>query len=82
MLVTAESTTVRFPKGAELCYTVAPGFMSGWEKPAVIGPVESVPSGHPQIVMTPFTATVPNAGIVCVTESDLRDYPGLNFYRR
>ena len=82
MLVTAESTTVRFPKGAELCYTVAPGFMSGWEKPAVIGPVESVPAGHPQIVMTPFTATVPDAGVVTVTESDLRDYPGLNFYRR
>ena len=82
MLVTAESTTVRFPKGAELCYTVAGGFMSGWEKPAQIGPVESVPAGHPQIVMTPFTAAVPDAGVVCVTESDLRDYPGLNFYRR
>ncbi len=82
MLVTAESTTVRFPKGAELCYTVAPGFMSGWEKPTVIGPVESVPAGHPQIVMTPFTATVPGAGVVTVTESDLREYPGLNFYRR
>ncbi len=82
MLVTAESTTVRFPKGSELCYTVAPGFMSGWEKPAQIGPVESVPAGHPQIVMTPFTATVPGAGVVTVTESDLREYPGLNFYRR
>ena len=82
MLVTAESTTVRFPKGAELCYTVAPGFMSGWERPAQIGPVESVPAGHPQIVMTPFTATVPGAGVVCVTESNLLDYPGLNFYRR
>ena len=81
MLVTAESTTVRFPEGAELCYTIAPGFMSGWEKPAQIGPVESVPAGHPQIVMTPFTAKVPDAGIVCLTESDLRDYPGLNFYR-
>ena len=80
--VNAESTNIRFPKGAELCYTVAGGFMSGWEKPAQIGPVESVPAGHPQIVMTPFTATVPGAGVVTVTESDLRDYPGLNFYRR
>ena len=80
--VNAESTNIRFPKGAELCYTVAPGFMSGWEKPAQIGPVESVPAGHTQIVMTPFTATVPGAGVVTVTESDLRDYPGLNFYRR
>lgn len=80
--VNAESTTVRFPKGAELCYTVAPGFMSGFESPAKIGPVESVPAGHPQIVMTPFTATVPGSGVVTVTESDLRDYPGLNFYRR
>ena len=79
--VPAESTNIRFPKGAELCYTVAPGFMSGWEKPAQIGTVESVPAGHPQIVMTPFTATVPGAGVVTVTESDLRDYPGLNFYR-
>ena len=80
--VNAEATNIRFPKGAELCYTVAPGFMSGWEKPAQIGPVESVNPGHPQIVMTPFTATVPGAGVVTVTESDLRDYPGLNFYRR
>ncbi len=80
--VKAENTAVRFPKGTELCYTVAPGFMSGWEKPAQIGPVESVPAGHPQIVMTPFTATVPGAGAVTVSESDLRDYPGLNFYRR
>ena len=82
MLVTAENINIKFPKGTELCYTVAPGFMSGWEKPARIGPVESVPAGHPQIVMTPFTATVPGAGVVCVTESDLREYPGLNFYRR
>ena len=82
IIVNAESTNIRFPKGAELCYTVAPGFMSGWEKPAQIGPVESVPAGHPQIVMTPFTATVPGVGVVTVTESDLRDYPGLNFYRR
>ena len=80
--VRTENTAVRFPKGAELCYTVAPEFMSGWEKPAQIGPVESIPAGHPQIVMTPFTATVPGAGVVTVTESDLRDYPGLNFYRR
>ena len=80
--VNAESTNIRFPKETELCYTVASGFMSGWEKPARIGSVKSVPSGHPQIVMTPFTATVPNVGVVTVTESNLRDYPGLNFYRR
>ena len=79
--VRGEDTTVRFPKGTELCYTVARGLMSGWEKPAVIGPVESVSPGHPQIVMTPFTATVPGAGVVTVTESNLLDYPGLNFYR-
>ncbi|MBO7237474.1 MAG: hypothetical protein J6V45_05240, partial [Kiritimatiellae bacterium] len=30
-------------------------------------------------VMTPFTATVPGAGVVTVTESNLLDYPGLNF---
>ncbi len=82
MLVTAENTTVRFPKETVLCYTQEGGFMSGWEKPAKIGPVSSVSAGHPQIVMTPFTATVPDAGVVIVTESDLRDYPGLNFYRR
>ena len=80
--VNAESTNIRFPKETELCYTVAGGLMSGWERPARIGSVESVPAGHPQIVMTPFTATVPGAGLVTVTESDLRDYPGLNFYRR
>ena len=80
--VNAESTNVRFPKGTELCYTQEGGFMSGWEKPAQIGPVESVKPGHPQIVMTPFTAVVPGAGVVTVTESNLRDYPGLNFYRK
>ena len=77
-----EKTTVRFPEGTELCYTQEKGFMSGWEKPAMIGPVSSVSAGHPQIVMTPFTATVPGAGVVTVTESNLLDYPGLNFYRR
>ena len=82
IVVSAENAAVRFPKGAELCYTQAEGFMSGWEKPAKIGSVESVSAGHPQIVMTPFTATVPGAGVVCVAESDLRDYPGLNFYRK
>ena len=79
--VHGEDTSVRFSKGTELCYTMARGLMSGWEKPAVIGPVESVSPGHPQIVMTPFTATVPGAGVVTVTESNLLDYPGLNFYR-
>ena len=80
--VGGENTTVRFPEGTELCYTQEKGFMSGWEKPAMIGPVSSVSAGHPQIVMTPFTATVPGAGVVTVTESNLLDYPGLNFYRR
>ena len=80
--VNGENSGVRFPKGTELCYTQEAGFMSGWEKPAQIGPVESVSPGHPQIVMTPFTATVPGAGVVTVTESNLLDYPGLNFYRR
>ena len=69
--VRGEDTSVRFPKGTELCYTMARGLMSGWEKPAVIGPVESVSPGHPQIVMTPFTATVQGAGVVTVTESNL-----------
>ena len=80
--IPGESTGVRFPKDTELCYTQEMGFMSGWEKPAKIGPVASVPAGHPQIVMTPFTAAVPGAGVVTVTESNLLDYPGLNFYRR
>ena len=82
IVVPGEATNIRFPKGTELCYTVASGLVSGWEKPARTGPVESVPAGHPQIVMTPFTATVPGAGVVTVAESNLRDYPGLNFYRR
>jgi alpha-glucosidase len=33
-------------------------------------------------VITPFAAVVPGAGAVAVTESNLLDYPGLNFYRR
>ena len=80
--VTSESANIRFPKGTMLCYTQAGGFVSGWEKPAKIGLVESVSAGHPQIVMTPFTATVPGRGVFTVTESDLRDYAGLNFFRQ
>ena len=80
--VTAENTNVRFPKGAMLCYGQVGGFATSFEKPATIGPVESVKSGHPQIVITPLTASVPGAGVVCITESNLLDYPGLNFYRR
>ena len=80
--VTAEDTNVRFPEGTELCYAQEGHFQTGWEKPASIGPVESVKPGHPQIVMTPFTAQVNGAGVVCVTESNLLDYPGLNFFRK
>ena len=79
--VVAENSNVRFPEGTLLHYTMEHGFESGWEKPAKTGPVASVRAGHPQIVILPFTATVPGAGVFCVTESDLRDYPGLNFYR-
>ena len=80
--VTAENTDVTFPPGTELCYTVARDFQTGWESPAKIGPVVSVRPGHPQIVMTPFTATVSGAGVFTVTESSLFDYPGLSFFRR
>ena len=80
--VKGESANIRFPKGTMLCYTQAGGLVSGWEKPAKIGLVESVSTGHPQIVMTPFTAMVPGAGVFCVAESDLRDYAGLNFFRQ
>ena len=80
--VTGESANIRFPKGTMLCYTQAGGLVSGWERPAKIGLVESVSAGHPQIVMTPFTATVPGRGVFTVTESDLRDYAGLNFFRQ
>ena len=79
--VVAENSNVRFPEGTLLHYTMEHGFESGWERPAKTGPVASVRAGHPQIVILPFTATVPGAGVICVTESDLRDYPGLNFYR-
>ena len=80
--VTAENTNVRFPKGTQLCYGQVGGFATSFETPAQIGPVSSVRPGHPQIVITPVTATVPGAGVVSITESNLLDYPGLNFYRR
>ena len=80
--VTAENTTLRFPKDAVLCYGQVGSFATSFETPAKIGSVESVKSGHPQIVITPLTATVPGAGVVSVTESNLLDYPGLNFYRK
>ena len=80
--VTAENTNVRFPKGTMLCYGQVGGFATSFERPVTIGPVESVKSGHPQIVITPLTASVPGAGVVCIMESNLLDYPGLNFYRR
>ena len=80
--VTAENTTLLFPKDAVLCYGQVGSFATSFETPAKIGSVESVKSGHPQIVITPLTATVPGAGVVSVTESNLLDYPGLNFYRK
>lgn len=80
--IPAEETNVRFPEGTELCYSLMNGFQSSHEGPAKVGPVASVPPGHPQIVITPFTASVPGAGVVCITESNLLDYPGLAFYRR
>ena len=80
--VTAENTDVRFPKDTVLCYGQVGGFATSFERPAQIGPVASVNPGHPQIVITPLTASVPGAGVVCMTESNLLDYPGLNFYRR
>jgi len=82
LTITAENTNVAFPQGATLCYSQEGHFQTGWEKPAKIGIVESVRPGHPQIVMTPFTATVPGVGVFSMTESNLFDYPGLNFYRR
>jgi alpha-glucosidase len=79
--VTAENTAVKFPEGTELCYSQVGSFATSFENPCRVGLVESVKPGHPQIVITPFTASVPAAGVVTVTESNLLDYPGLNFYR-
>ena len=80
--ISAENTHVAFPKGTELCRSVVGHFQTSFERPAEIGPVASVPPGHPQIVILPFTATVPGVGVFSMTESNLLDYPGLNFYRR
>jgi len=79
--VFAENTNVKFPEGTELCYNLQRNFSTSFENLHRTGPVESVKPGHPQIVITPFTATVPGAGVVTVTESNLLDYPGLGFYR-
>ena len=79
--VFAENTNVKFPEGTELCYNLQRDFSTSFESLHRTGPVESVKPGHPQIVITPFTATVPGAGVVTVTESNLLDYPGLGFYR-
>ena len=80
--VPAENTNVKFPDGTELCYNLQRHFETSFENPHRMGPVSSVKPGHPQIVITPFTATVPGAGVVTVTESNLLDYPGLGFYRK
>jgi len=80
--VPAENTNVRFPEGTELCYNLQRNFETSFENLHRTGPVSSVKPGHPQIVITPFTATVPGAGVVTVTESNLLDYPGLGFYRK
>ena len=79
--VFAENTNVKFPEGTELCYNLQRNFSTSFENLHRTGTVESVKPGHPQIVITPFTATVPGAGVVTVTESNLLDYPGLGFYR-
>ena len=80
--VYAENTAVKFPAGTELCYNLQKNLTTSFENPHRTSGVEGVKPGHPQVVITPFTAVVPGAGVVTVAESDLRDYPGLNFYRR
>ena len=80
--VVDERDEYRFPEGSTLCYSKVGGFQTGFEKVASYGKIGDVPTGHHDIVIAPFTVIVPGAGVVGMTESNLLDYPGLNFRRK
>lgn len=79
LTVVDEDTQYFIPKDATLCYSKVGGFQTGFEQVASCGKPDEVPTGHHDIVLAPMTAVVPDAGVVGMTESNLLDYPGLNF---
>ena len=79
LTVVNEDTQYFIPEDATLCYSRVGGFQTGFEQVASYGKPGEVPTGHHDIVLAPMTAVVPDAGVVGMTESNLLDYPGLNF---
>ena len=79
LTVVHEDTQYFIPEDATLCYSKVGGFQTGFEQDASYGKPGEVPTGHFDILLAPMTAVVPGAGVVGMTESNLLDYPGLNF---
>ena len=79
LTVVDEDTQYFIPEDATLCYSKVGGFQTGFEQVASYGKPGEVPTGHFDILLAPMTAVVPDAGVVGMTESNLLDYPGLNF---
>ena len=82
LTVKDEATVVAFPKGMRLCAAATDGFESSWESTYRVGGIGMIPPPKDEwIVYLPLTAVSPNGKAVCISESDLLDYPGLNFHR-
>ena len=81
--VPAEGTKLRFPADASFLYgRTWGGLESSWE--AVYQPAATmadIPAGRDHFIYLPLTVSYPDGGAMCVTESNVWDYPGLNFYR-
>ena len=81
--VPAEGTRLRFPSDASFLYgRTWGGLESSWE--AVYqraAKLEEIPAGRDRFVYLPLTVSYPDGVAMCVTESNVWDYPGLNFYR-
>ncbi len=81
--VPAEGTEVRFPSGATLLYgRTWGGLESSWESVyEFAASCAEIPAGRDRFVYLPLTVSYPDGAAMCVTESNVWDYPGLNFYR-
>ncbi len=82
LTVKDESAQFAFPVAADICYSKVGHFQTGFEAVASYGKIGDVKTKGNEIVIAPVTAVVPDAGVVGVTESNLLEYPGLNFKKK
>lgn len=86
LTVNREQTGLTVDAATSLCYGLhgpqppQDVFQAGWEMIYKNGTVSDIPGNRSRLVILPLTATYKN-GVMCMTESDLRSYAGLNLGR-